>query len=158
MNEENFYETPKSNLEPERNEELKYAGFWVRVLASVIDTVLILLITAPILTAVYGNSYWTSESIVSGAWDVFLNYVFPAIVVIMFWIYKSATPGKMLMGLRVISLGDDQNMSVGQCVGRYLSYIPAMLPLFIGLFWVAFDKRKQGWHDKLANTAVIRLK
>ena len=158
MNAENFYETPKSNLESESNVELKYAGFWVRVLASIIDTVLILLVTAPLLTVIYGNSYWTPESLVGGVWDVILNYVFPAIVIITFWIYKSATPGKMLMGLRVISLGDDQNLSVGQCVGRYFAYVPAMLPLFLGLFWVAFDKRKQGWHDKLANTAVIRVK
>jgi uncharacterized RDD family membrane protein YckC len=33
-----------------------------------------------------------------------------------------------------------------------------MLPLFIGLIWVAFDKKKQSWHDKLAGTVVVRIK
>ncbi|MBL8320870.1 MAG: RDD family protein, partial [Acinetobacter sp.] len=43
-----------------------------------------------------------------------------------------------------------------QSIIRYVGYFPAMMALFIGIFWVAFDKRKQGWHDKMANTVVIR--
>ena len=48
--------------------------------------------------------------------------------------------------------------SVAQCVARYFGYIVAMLPFCVGIIWVAFDKRKQGWHDKLAGTVVIRPK
>ena len=49
-------------------------------------------------------------------------------------------------------------MSLGQSVVRYLGYFVAALPLCLGLIWVAFDPRKQGWHDKIAGTVVVRRK
>ena len=71
-----------------------YAGFWVRTKAAVIDRLLIILLTLPLLTLIYGQVYWTGDSLVSGFWDLMLSYILPAIAVILFWIYKSATPGK----------------------------------------------------------------
>ena len=43
-----------------------------------------------------------------------------------------------------------------QYVRRYVAYAVSIVPLFLGIIWVGFDKRKQGWHDKIANTVVIR--
>jgi len=153
---ENVYQTPTSELDQGDQGELIFAGFWVRVGASIIDTVLILLITLPLVTAVYGTDYWQSESLVNGVWDFLISYILPAVVVILFWLYKSATPGKMMLGLEVISLGKTNKLSVGQSIGRYIAYYPSMAVFLIGIIWVAFDKRKQGWHDKLANTAVVK--
>lgn len=48
-----------------------------------------------------------------------------------------------------------EKMHTGQMIGRYFAYIPAMLPLFLDLLWVGADKKKQGWHDKLAGAVVI---
>ena len=45
-------------------------------------------------------------------------------------------------------------LSVGQSIGRYFGYYVSTIPLLLGLIWVAFDSRKQGWHDKLAGTVV----
>ena len=42
-----------------------------------------------------------------------------------------------------------------QCIVRYLGYFVSALPLGLGFIWVAFDKRKQGWHDKIARTLVV---
>lgn len=42
--------------------------------------------------------------------------------------------------------------STGQLIGRYLAYYVSLLPFGLGFIWVAFDERKQGWHDKLAGT------
>lgn len=156
MTNENIYQAPSSDLGVEEEPELVYAGFWIRVGASIVDSIIILLITLPILTAIYGASYWSSNTFIHGSWDFLFSYVFPAIAVILFWIYKSATPGKIVFGLRVISLGESKKLSTGQAIGRYFAYYPAMLIFFLGFIWVAFDKRKQGWHDKLANTAVIK--
>jgi len=137
--------------------EQQYGGFWIRLLASVIDSILMLMIIAPVLTAIYGMSYWDVESQVSyGLLDIVMNYVFPVVVVIVFWIYKSATPGKMMLGLTIVDAKTGGKPSTAQFIGRYLAYYVSMLPLFLGFFWVAFDKRKQGWHDKLAGTVVIR--
>jgi len=155
MNEDNRYKTPDSELEHGDASGPIYAGFWIRTAASIIDTVFILILTWPILALIYGPEYWT-ESMSGGVWDILFSYVFPAIVVILFWVYKSATPGKMALGLKVVSLGESPQLSVGQSIGRYAAYYPSMLVLFLGFIWVAFDKRKQGWHDKLANTIVVK--
>ena len=136
--------------------EREYAGFWIRTGAAIIDTILILIITLPILTAIYGTDYWASESFVQGFWDVLFNYILPAIVVIIFWVYKSATPGKMATKLTIVDAKTGGTPSTGQFIGRYLGYYVSMLPLFLGIIWVGIDKRKQGWHDKLAGTVVIR--
>jgi len=136
--------------------EQEYAGFWIRTWASIIDTVLILLIIWPILTGIYGVEYWQSTSFVQGTWDVLLNYILPAIAVIIFWSYKSATPGKMVTNLTIVDAKSGGKPSTGQFIGRYLGYYVSMLPLFLGIIWVGIDKRKQGWHDKLAGTVVIK--
>ena len=136
--------------------EQDYAGFWIRVGASLIDTILIMVLTFPIATAIYGEAYWDSESLVAGLWDVVLSYIQPAIAVIVFWVYKSATPGKMITNLIIVDAETGGKPSTGQFVGRYFAYYLSAIPLLLGFIWVAFDKRKQGWHDKLAGTVVIR--
>ena len=136
--------------------EQDYAGFWIRAGASLIDTILIMVATFPIATAIYGEAYWSEESFVAGLWDVIISYILPAIAVIVFWVYKSATPGKMLTNLIIVDAKTGGKPSTGQFIGRYLAYYLSALPLMLGFIWVAFDKRKQGWHDKLAGTVVIR--
>ena len=136
--------------------EQRYAGFWIRVGAAIIDSILHQIIISPLLTAIYGTEYWMSESLVQGAWDVVLSYILPAIAVILFWKYKSATPGKMLLKLTIVDAETGDKPSTGQFIGRYFAYFVSIIPLFIGFIWVGIDKRKQGWHDKLAGTVVIR--
>lgn len=157
MNKENLYQTPESNLGSGVSGDVIYAGFWIRVLASLIDTVLLLLVIVPLLTAIYGKGYWFSEPKGNILWDILLNYILPAIIIIVFWLYKSATPGKIVLGLKVISLGSKSELSAGQSIGRYFSYYLSLIPLFAGFISIAFDERKQGWHDKLANTAVVKI-
>ena len=133
-----------------------YAGFWVRVAASLIDTILILMLILPPLIGIYGTAYFDMQSMIAGIWDFLLSWVFPAAAVILFWIYRSATPGKILLHLIIVDADTGNKPSRGQFIGRYLGYYVSAIPLMLGLIWVAFDKRKQGWHDKLAGTLVIR--
>ncbi|WP_166264136.1 RDD family protein [Marinobacter caseinilyticus] len=133
-----------------------YAGFWIRTGAALIDTVLILIVVYPLLTLIYGQDYWTSGAIVFGFWDVILNYILPAIAVVVFWIYKSATPGKMFLKLRIVDTTTGEKPSSGQLIGRYFAYYVSILPLMLGIIWVGLDKRKQGFHDKLAGTVVVK--
>jgi uncharacterized RDD family membrane protein YckC len=137
-------------------EDLEYAGFWVRTGAALIDTILMLIIIMPVLTLIYGSDYWTSEAFFIGFWDIVLNYILPAIAVILFWIYKSATPGKMALKLSIVDAKTGREASKGQLIGRYFAYYISILALFLGIIWVGIDKRKQGWHDKLAGTVVIK--
>lgn len=140
------------------SDEFEYAGFWARFFATIIDTVIIILITLPLTMMVYGDEMLTNTTLFMGPADLLINYVLPFVAVILFWHFKSATPGKMLLKITIIDANDGGKLSVAQSVGRYFAYIPAMLPLFLGFVWVAFDSKKQGWHDKLAKTLVIKQK
>ena len=138
--------------------ELEYVGFWARVGATLIDTLLITVISAPLLTFIYGKSYWLGGAFVKGPADLLISWAFPIVAVIAFWIVRQATPGKMAFSARIVDAESGQAPSTGQCIIRYLGYFVSMLPLFLGIIWVAFDRRKQGWHDKLAGTVVVRKK
>lgn len=143
-----------------QEQDMAYAGFWVRVGATLIDTVLFMLIVVPLLVAVYGWAYFGSEQtgFVAGPADFVISWVFPAVAVILFWHYRQATPGKMLLSLRIVDADTGANPSLGQNIGRYFAYLVSTLPLGLGLLWVAFDQRKQSWHDKLAHTVVVRAR
>ena len=136
----------------------EYAGFWIRVGASLIDTVLLLCVTFPLLIAIYGWSYFdpSQTSFIAGTADLLLSHVLPAVAIIVFWMYRQATPGKMMLKLKVVDAKTGGPLTVGQAVIRYLGYFVSTIPLCIGLIWVGIDARKQGWHDKMAGTVVIR--
>jgi uncharacterized RDD family membrane protein YckC len=133
-----------------------YVGFWKRVLASLIDTVAVLAVVLPLLVAIYGTGYFAAaQGGLAGPADFLLQVVFPAVAVILFWKFRGATPGKMLISARVVDARTLGPLSNAQAIGRYFAYFVSMLPLMLGFLWVAVDKRKQGWHDKLAGTLVI---
>lgn len=134
----------------------EYVGFWARVGASLVDTVLLCVILYPVLTAIYGRGYWTDPSLVHGPVDVLLQWVLPALAIIVFWITRQATPGKMLIHARIVDADSGQPLTRRQAIVRCLGYYVSLLGLGLGFLWVAWDRRKQGWHDKLAGTVVIR--
>jgi len=138
--------------------EMRYAGFWIRFAATVIDTVLLLLVTLPLLIAIYGWAYLDAKKtgFVAGGADILITWVLPAVAVIAFWIAKQATPGKMLLSARIMDASTGNAPSAGQLIGRYFAYLVSLVPFGLGYLWIAFDKRKQGWHDKLAGTVVVR--
>ena len=139
-----------------------YAGFWIRWCAHVIDTVLVLLITIPALISTYdGDDYdylIRSGQLFLDPADEFLFTVLLGVAVVLFWVYRQATPGKMAISAKIVDAVTGEKPSTGQCIGRYFAYIPSTLVFFLGFIWIAFDARKQGWHDKLAGTVVVRRK
>lgn len=142
------------------NNNLEYVGFWSRVGAAILDSIIVGLITVPAMYAIYGSGYFMDPEapLIAGPADFLISWVFPAVAVILFWLYKQATPGKMVVSARVVDAKTGNSLTTGQAVIRYLAYFVAMIPLFLGIFWVAFDPRKQGWHDKLAGSVVVRSK
>lgn len=151
---------------------VRYAGFWVRTWASLIDSVLLGAIVVPVLWSAYGRGYFAVyldyyRQVFGGDWlapappgrgplDALMTYAFPALAVLVFWRFRAATPGKMAIHARIVDARTGAAATPAQLVGRYLGYFVAIMPLGLGLLWVAFDPRKQGWHDKLAGTVVVR--
>ncbi|MDR1139984.1 MAG: RDD family protein [Rickettsiales bacterium] len=74
------------------------------------------------------------------------------------WIRFAATPGKLLLGLRVVDEQTFGKMTLRQATKRFFSFILSVAPLFLGFIWSNFDKRCQTWHDKIAGTVVVTSK
>ncbi|WDE14563.1 RDD family protein [Thalassomonas haliotis] len=137
-------------------QEICYVGFWARVMASLVDTVILMLISWPLLLALYGKEYLEFEQLVAGPADFVISWVFPVVAVIAFWLYKQATPGKMLVSAKIVDAKTGNKPTRGQCILRYFGYFLSIIPFGYGMLCVGWDKKKQGWHDKLAATLVIR--
>jgi uncharacterized RDD family membrane protein YckC len=138
--------------------DLEYGGFWRRAVAYLIDSILLSIIIVPLTVAIVGWSYFVdgAGSPLNGMATMLLYYGLPAAVTILFWKSKQATPGKMAMSLKIIDADTGMPPTTGQSIGRYFAYYLSALVLLLGFFWVAFDAHKQGWHDKLARTLVVR--
>ncbi|WP_149536150.1 RDD family protein [Siccirubricoccus phaeus] len=128
------------------------AGFWRRVLAQFIDV----LWTLPLSLAM-----GLLGSLLRGGGEApllseLLQNVIIGLVVLIFWAGRQATPGKWVLGLRIVAAEDGGHVPIGRLVARYLGYIVSALPLCLGFLWMLWDSRRQGWHDKLARTLVVR--
>lgn len=82
------------------------------------------------------------------------NTLIPILYSILFWIWIAATPGKFILGLRIVD-ANGKNITPLGAILRYLGYIVSGIVIGIGFLWIGFDKKKQGWHDKIAKTYVI---
>ena len=129
-----------------------YVGFWARFLAFIVDSIWVSIIIGLILMAVYGGSLPAADSPLATVIQLLLG----AAAIILFWMFRSTTPGKMIVSAIIVDAETLGRPSTRQLIGRYLGYYVSILALGLGFLWVAFDPRKQGWHDKLAGTLVIR--
>ncbi len=139
---------------------VRYAGFWRRAGATLIDVLLFSLLTLPLLYLVYGAAYFSPQAgtvLFAGWFDLFINLVLPIGIVVLFWVKSGATPGKMLLDCRVVDAANGRLPGTGQALLRNLAYLVSMLPFWLGFLWVAWDRRKQGFHDKIAGTVVLHL-
>ncbi len=128
----------------------KYAGFWIRLLAYLIDIVILAVISG----VLFGNSCPDTGSFCASydGWQMIipLGYMFG------FWVWKSATPGKLALKLRIIDEKGNPLTSKTAAM-RLLGYFVSGLTLGIGFLWIAWDKEKQGLHDKVAKTHVVKI-
>ncbi|MBD1390979.1 RDD family protein [Neiella sp. HB171785] len=148
--------------ETQAQDEVQYGGFWIRLVAVLIDSVLLLLILGPILLLLFGVDYFVpaepqqTPDLATSVLDALINNVVPAVVTIVMWLKLGGTPGKLLLGLAVVDKQNFEAISLKQAVLRYLGYIPSTLILMLGFLWVVFDDRKRGWHDMIGGTVVIK--
>jgi uncharacterized RDD family membrane protein YckC len=149
----------------------KFAGFWRRLLAYTVDNIIInivffifalIILTAFIFGSLSGNSRSWIADLTNPAriTSLFLPaMVFYIAISIAYFTYfhgiKGCTPGKMLLGLKVLST-DGTPIGFGIAFLRSVGYLISSI-LYIGFIWTAFDRRKQGWHDKIAGTVVVIL-
>jgi uncharacterized RDD family membrane protein YckC len=143
--------------------ELRYAGFWIRVGAYLIDMVfMMLLMLVPF--AVFGifAASVGGESTGSQVAVVIVGILLYAVLLAVVILYQvltlggrwQATPGKRLLGLYVITLSG-RPVSRWLAVGRYLCYSVSAAVLYIGFMMIGWTKEKRGFHDSICDTRVV---
>ena len=133
---------------PAATTALRPAGFWIRVVAYVIDIVILAVVNAVVGVIVGQNNT---------NWGGLLSFLIDLAYFTYFWSQRGQTLGMMALNLRVIRT-DGSPLTVGRAVGRYFALILSFLIVFIGVILVAFDARKQGLHDKIVDTLVVHTR
>ncbi|HUY97798.1 MAG TPA: RDD family protein [Verrucomicrobiae bacterium] len=125
----------------------RYAGFWVRTLAWVIDS----LILSVVYLFVAFVSHTPVAQLPNGLTDLLVALYF-----VVLWVTWGGTIGQRLLGLWVApASGSFTSISYGTAVIRLFGLAIAFLALDLGVLWVGWDDRKQGWADKIAGTVVL---
>lgn len=143
---------------------VQVVGFGRRFLAYLIDAVLLTIVNNVVglivglaigLGAVAFDGDSDNASVAAQLAAGCLGLLINAAYFAGFWATTGQTLGKMALGIKVISV-DGSPVSWGKALLRYLGYIISSLILALGFIWVAFDPQRQGWHDKIAGTYVVR--
>ncbi|MEA2672707.1 MAG: hypothetical protein QOG45_2927 [Chloroflexota bacterium] len=137
---------------------LAYAGFWIRAVAYLIDSAILFAVLFVLSLGTGGFTRTdpaTGLPVANGSLQA-LAVVIGVAYVVGFWSTRSATPGQMALGLRIVRAENGAPLDVSKALIRYVGYIISAIPFGLGLIWAAFDPRKQGWHDKIASTFVVR--
>ena len=149
---------------------VKYAGFWIRFAAYIFDGIIlfiaigaiemIMALLLPDTVASSNGTFNPEESLAKvGIGMIILSlfiFLAPVIFIIFMWTKYSATPGKMILGLEVVDKDTGEPLTIGKSIIRLIGYIISSIPFSLGYIWAGFDKKKQAWHDKLANSVVLQ--
>jgi uncharacterized RDD family membrane protein YckC len=131
-----------------------YGGFWIRVVAYIIDAI-ILAVVGGIVDAIFrvnpSNAGSGAYSAASG-----LNLVIGIAYFTYMWSQQGATLGQRIFRLRVVDANTGQRITIGKALLRWVGLFVSFIVCFVGVIWVAFDSRKQGWADKIAGTFVLQ--
>ena len=143
-----------SSSRPVERPKPDYATFWQRALAMLIDWLIVVVIAMPVIVVAFGASYFSLDP-VRRSGDLAIALLVGALIV-GFWRYCGATPGKLAVGVKIVDASTGARPSTGRLVLRLVCYLVSALPLYLGFLWAAVDRKKQGWHDKIAGTIVIQ--
>ena len=123
-------------------------GFGTRFLATLIDWVGLIVINGVIVNVLYAGDPAAGTGLANVLGVVYFVY---------FWSSygKGQTLGDRAMNIRVVKT-DGSSLDLVGALLRYVGLVISIIPLFLGLIWVAFDAQKQGWHDKIAGTYVVK--
>ena len=157
------------------NSEVRYAGFWIRFIASFLDTLFLALPVGIVIyflsdgnwfdfaqyqqnlqMAMSGNPHaLDNQPHTSFRWELLFE-ISVLVVTVIFWDrWRGATPGKKFVHIKIVDAKTHKDISNKEAITRSLGYIPSTLLFGIGFFMIAFRKDKRALHDLLAGTAVI---
>jgi uncharacterized RDD family membrane protein YckC len=154
------YSGQEDLLSQNLEEPAAYAGFWLRAAAYIIDVIAVYAIIFIVaLTMGLGmTEYFSRSGKPDGLFEILFLFLFLAILA-YFPIMESskwqATLGKKAVGIKVTD-EYGHRIRFGKAVSRFLSKIVSVIILYIGFFMAGFTKKKQGLHDMIAGTLVVK--
>lgn len=162
--------TPYPGAAPYGAVGVQYGGFWIRVLAAIIDFFIVRVVLFP-LKALFGLGGLAASGFDFNGFHrgfalpymIFGGGVLALVTVGASWLYEAlmessayqATLGKMILGMKVTDLYGNR-ISFARATGRHFAKIVSAMILGIGFIMVGFTERKQGLHDMMAGTLVRR--
>jgi uncharacterized RDD family membrane protein YckC len=135
-----------SDIQNAEGDGMKFAGFWVRFVAFLIDTFVLLIIVKLPISLAFGQN--TAANLVISVIDALYFAIFESSS-------QQATPGKLALGLRVVD-DEGNRISFIRALGRYLCKIVSGIILCIGFFMAGWTKEKTALHDLMVSTRVIK--
>ncbi|MDO9528804.1 MAG: RDD family protein [Syntrophales bacterium] len=150
--------------------ESSYGGFWQRGVAFLIDKTILFFISlilfftgilAMSLGFESGGGVLSIETLTKLTSNFVISYyIITALLNVIYFTYfhgtTGQTVGKKIFGLKVVQKTGEP-ITMGIAFLRWVGYLISALILYLGFIWIAFDRRKQGWHDKIAGTCVIKI-
>jgi uncharacterized RDD family membrane protein YckC len=144
------YQTPPDTL--------PFAGFWLRLVAAIIDGVILNVVQVPITLALGGGPFSHDRQNPGAAMGGSL------LSIVIAWLYSAlqesssaqATLGKRAVGIIVVDERTGEQISFAQATGRHFAKIISSCILLIGFIMAAFTQKKQALHDIMAGTLVLR--
>ncbi len=157
-------------------DEVRYAGFWTRFVASFLDT---LFLALPVAIVIYflSDGNWfdfskyqqniayamsgnadkalSNQPQMSLKWELLFEFSVLLVTVVFWRRWKGATPGKKFVHIKIVDAKTLKDVNNTQALTRSFGYIVSTLAFLIGFLMVAFRKDKRGLHDLLAGTVVI---
>jgi uncharacterized RDD family membrane protein YckC len=138
---------------------MEKAGFLVRLVAYIIDAIIIAIPNAIIQAIFMGGLQSDSPgggAVIMALIGSLLVLVWSVGYLVYFWTTSGQTIGKKVMGVKVVTT-DGELVGVGKAILRIIGYAISGIVFYLGFIWIIFDSEKQGWHDKIAGTYVIKV-
>jgi uncharacterized RDD family membrane protein YckC len=120
------------------------AGFWRRFAAAFLDGIILGVINLILTIALKGGAGNILGLVVTMAYFTFFEGG-----------RRGQTPGKSALGIRVVSFDGSGSIGYGRAFIRWIGRYVSAIPIFLGYFWMLWDKEKQCWHDKFASDVVV---
>lgn len=137
-----------------------YAGFWIRFVAYIVDSIIlgaVNWVASFIFGAIVASAQPGDVGALMGLTGGFVVVMFVLTILyyIGFWAWRGQTPGKMAVGVKIVNT-DGSAIGIGKAIVRYIGYIISSIIICIGYLMIAWDGKKQGLHDKIAGTCVVK--
>jgi uncharacterized RDD family membrane protein YckC len=120
------------------------SGFWRRFAAKLIDWILLGIVDTILALALSRGLYYVLSLIINYGYFTYMEGR-----------QQGQTVGKMALGIRVYDFAHGGPIGYGRAFIRQIAQILSTIPLFLGYFWMLWDKEKQCWHDKIAGSVVV---